>query len=116
MSSPRRDRDYLGDIVEAAERVLSYASGLNFESFLDDRRTQDAILRNLQVIGEAAKKISPSLRAAHPHLPWREMTGLRNRIVHDYFGVDLEVVWVIVEDELPGLLRDIEAILRSEDA
>jgi uncharacterized protein with HEPN domain len=114
MSDPRRDRDYLGDIVEAAERVLSYAGGFSFESFLEDGRTQDAVLRNLQVIGEAARKISPELRSAHSFLPWREMTGLRNRIVHDYFGVDLEVVWVIVNDELPVLLREIQAILGDQ--
>ena len=114
MSSPRRDRDYLGDIVEASERVLAYAAGLDIDSFLSDTRTQDAILRNLQVIGEATKRVSPSLRAAHPRIPWIQMAGLRNRFVHDYFGVDLEVVWVIIADELPGLLRDIETIMRDQ--
>ncbi len=102
------------DIAEASERALSYAGGLSFELFLEDTRTQDAILRNLQVIGEAVRKLSSELQTAYPDMPWRQMAGLRNRIVHSYFGVDLEVVWVIVTDELPVLLRNILAIQRDE--
>ena len=88
MSEQRRDKNYLADIQEAIQRILAYTEGLSYEPFLEDRKTQDGVIRNLQVIGEAVKKLSPSLRNAHPQLPWREMAGMRDKIVHDYFGIN----------------------------
>jgi uncharacterized protein with HEPN domain len=107
----RRDKQRLDDLVEATRRITSYIRGLTYEQFLEDSKTQDAVIRNLQVIGEAAKKLSQPLRKAHPHVPWKEMAGMRDRIVHEYFGIKLDIVWVVVSQELPAVLREIE---RSE--
>ena len=115
MSNPRRDCQYLADIVEAMKRALAYARDLSFHNFTNHNMAQDAILRNLQVIGEAAKKLSPALRARYRDVPWRDMAGLRDRIVHDYFGIDYEVAWDVVTNDLPRLLDVIEVILDAEN-
>jgi uncharacterized protein with HEPN domain len=110
------DAIYLGHILEAIRRIRSYVAG-GEEAFLADEKTQDAVLRNLQVIGEAAKKISADLVAGRPEIPWRSMTGLRDRVVHDYFGVSLAIVWDVVTHHLPALetdLRHLEASLERE--
>ena len=86
MSKQRRDRLFLGDIAEAIGRIIAYTGKLSYEQFLGDTMVQDAVLRNLQVIGEATKRLSPSLRDALPALPWREMAGMRDKIVHEYFA------------------------------
>ena len=93
---------YLHHILEAIERIQSYTSG-GLEAFQSDLKTQDAVVRNLQIIGEASKKVSHETRAGSPDLPWRDMAGMRDRIVHDYFGVSLDIVWDVVENHLPPL-------------
>ena len=113
MSKPRRDKHYLADIVEAIERILSYTQGLTYADFLANAMVQDAMLRNLQVIGEATKKLSDALSAAHPDVPWREMAGMRDKIVHDYFGINYQVVWDVVQRDLPGVLLQIRAMLEA---
>jgi uncharacterized protein with HEPN domain len=82
-------------------------------AFLGDRKCQDAVVRNLEIIGEAAKNVSRALRAAHPEVPWRSMTGMRDKIAHEYFGVDLRIVWMVVERELPKVKKRIAAILEA---
>ena len=110
MSNSRRDRDYVNDLHEAMRRIITYTGGLSYEAFLGDTKTQDAVIRNLQVIGEAAKKVSGRLKRAHPQIPWREMAGTRDRIVHEYFGINYDIVWTVAIDELPALLDQIDAI------
>jgi uncharacterized protein with HEPN domain len=90
--SERTDSESARDIEEAIRRISEYATGLTYEAFLLDTRTQDAIVRNLEIIGEAAKNISDRLRAEHPAIPWRSMAGVRARMIHDYFGVSFDVV------------------------
>lgn len=114
MSSPRRDGQYLADICEAMHRVLTYTKDMSCEEFAAREMAQDAVLRNLQVIGEAAKKLSPELRAQHNSVPWRDMAGLRDRIVHDYFGIDYDVVWSVVSNDVPRLLPVMLGILTDE--
>jgi len=98
----RDDRVYLGHILEAVERILLF--GQDGESrFRTDIRTQDAIIRNLQVMGEAVKKVSEETRAAHPSIPWKDIAGMRDRVVHDYFGVSLDIVWDVVAHHIPPL-------------
>ncbi len=94
------DRLYLGHILEAIERIVLYARD-GEERFRSDVRTQDAIIRNLQVLGEAAKKVSTGTRDAHPEIPWREIAGMRDRVVHDYFGISLDIVWDVVVNHIP---------------
>jgi uncharacterized protein with HEPN domain len=111
----RQDSDYLYDIQQAIERIQSYASGLSYEQFLDDIKTQDAVIRNLQVMGEAVRKLSGSLIERYPEIPWREIAGLRNRIVHDYFGINFEIIWTVVQVEIPHLSHQITRVQRQID-
>jgi uncharacterized protein with HEPN domain len=103
------DSLYLRHILEAIDRVQAYTAG-GPDAFRGDLKTQDAVVRNLQIIGEAAKKVSKETRTAHPDVPWREMTGMRDRVVHDYFGVSLDIVWDVVQNHLPSLR---EKVLRA---
>lgn len=95
----------LADMREAAERALRHVEGMSKDQFQSDEKTVDAVVRCLSIIGEAAKRVSQEDRAARNDLPWREMTGLRDRVVHDYLGVDLEIVWEVVSQNLPELVR-----------
>ena len=111
MTPPARDESmYLHDIVEAVDRILEYtASGR--DAFLDERKTQDAVVRNLEIIGEAASKVPAAIRNSRPEVPWREIVAVRNRIAHEYFDIDIEVVWDIVSRDLAALRVQIAAIL-----
>lgn len=111
MSKRRRDQDYLNDIREAMQRIIIYTKGLTFEEFLVDNKTQDAVVRNLQVIGEAVKKLSDRPKTATVRVPWKEMAGLRDKIVHDYFGINYEIVWTVARQELPVLVDEIDTLL-----
>ena len=99
--SERTNKEFLGDIREAIHRITTYVSGMTFESFAADTRTQDAVIRNLEILGEAAKSLPEQLRAKYPGIPWKSMAGARDRLIHHYFGVNLDVVWQIVITELP---------------
>ncbi len=96
---------YLRHILEAIQRVLEYTAA-GPEAFRQDLRTQDAVIRNLQVIGEATKNVSARMRGAHPEVPWKSMAGMRDRVVHDYFGISLDIVWDVVQNHLPPLARE----------
>ncbi|MBI1741763.1 DUF86 domain-containing protein [Candidatus Acetothermia bacterium] len=99
--SERTDRDFLSDIKEAIHRIEAYTGGMTYEAFLADIKTQDAVIRNLEIIGEATKNLSEELRAKHPDIPWKSMAGVRDRLIHHYFGVNLDIVWQVVTSELP---------------
>jgi uncharacterized protein with HEPN domain len=107
------DRLYLGHIVEAAERILLYAAA-GEESFRKDLMVQDAIVRNIQVMGEAVKKVSAETRAAHPELPWRDIAGMRDRVVHDYFGISLDIVWDVVKNHILPLCVVLRKLLPDQ--
>jgi uncharacterized protein with HEPN domain len=109
--SERDVRAFLQDMCEAIHRILSYTEGLDYAGFQQDIKTQDAVLRNLEILGEAAKHIPTETTEQYPNLPWREMAGTRDRLIHHYFGVNLDVVWGIVEMELPGVITELETIL-----
>ena len=108
MYKTRRDLDFLQDIEEAIERILNYTAGFSWQSFLRDYKTQDAVVRNLEVIGEATKNLSDEFRAQYPEIPWRDMAGTRDRLMHHYFGINQEIVWQIVEKDLPDLNKQIQ--------
>lgn len=109
--SKRRDLDFLSDIYEAIQRIATYTESMTYEQFLRDYKTQDAVVRNLEVIGEAAKSLSTHLKKAHPQIPWRELAGVRDKMIHHYFGINYEIVWTIAKEELPRLLPQIEDML-----
>ena len=113
MSNKRRDADYLGDVLEAMQRIQVYTEGLSRAQFMQDRRTQDAVVRNIEVIGEAVKKLSTSLRKKHPVIPWKEMAGMRDKVIHHYFGINYDTVWTVASEEIPQLASKIAAILKT---
>lgn len=107
--SVRRDADFLLDIQEAVRRISEYIANMSYEQFRKDIRTQDAVLRNLEIIGEAAKSISAAFCKQHSEIPWRQMAALRDRLIHHYFGVNLDIVWDVVTEELPAVADHIES-------
>jgi uncharacterized protein with HEPN domain len=99
---PRREFiDYLRDIVDAIDKIERFTAGMSFADFVADDKTSFAVLRALEIIGEAAKKVPDSVRSRYSEVPWREMTGLRDKLIHEYFGVNLEVVWKTLQEDLP---------------
>jgi uncharacterized protein with HEPN domain len=110
MKDSRDYRDYVADMLESAAKVMEFTEGLTLEAFLKDDKTQYAVVRGLEVIGEAAKKLPASLKAQHPGVPWRQITGMRDKLVHDYFGVNAEVVWKTAADDLPIIIASLEGI------
>ena len=109
--SERQVEDSLQDMLEAARRIRLYTENTAFEQFEKDFKTQDAVLRNLEVLGEAAKNIPEDFRYKYPDLPWSEMARTRDVLIHHYFGVNLDVVWGITELELPKVIAELEVIL-----
>jgi hypothetical protein len=106
------DRLYLQHVLDAIDRVEVFTKE-GKDEFLADLKTQDAVVRNLEVIGEAVKNLSPDTTATKPEIPWREIAGMRDKVIHHYFGVDLAVVWDSVENDLPKLKRAATEILKS---
>lgn len=113
--SRRRDLDYLNDIREAIHRILTYTANLTYQQFMGDIKTQDAVVRNLEIIGEATKNLSGNLRKSHPKIPWKDLMGMRDKMIHHYFGTNYEIVWTLAKEELGALLAQIERILAKED-
>jgi uncharacterized protein with HEPN domain len=115
---PERVTDYLEHIVEAINRVTKYLEDTrDFSDFQRDERTRDAVVRNLEIVGEAANKIrttAPEFLTSHPELPWIEMRGMRNKIIHNYFDIEWSVVWDTARDDLPELKRQVELLLRGQ--
>ncbi len=106
-----RDPAWILDMLQAVRKVLEYARGLTEREFMESSRDQDAIVRQLTILGEASKRVSTEFRDEHPEIPWKKIAGFRDVIVHDYFHVNLEKVWKIVKEELPGLVRTLENIV-----
>jgi len=108
----RSDRERLRHVIEAIERIEKYAARGEY-GFRQDELIQNWMVRHLQVIGEAARSLSPQLREAHAEVPWAGIIGMRHVLVHEYFGIDLDIVWRAVSVDLPELKRKIEAILQE---
>jgi uncharacterized protein with HEPN domain len=101
---PKRDPELLiEDMLSAIHKVGIYTTGLTKELFQQDEKTVDAVVRNLEVVGEAARQMPEDFISRFPNVPWRQIAGLRNRIVHDYFGLDLEIIWQVIQHDLPQL-------------
>jgi uncharacterized protein with HEPN domain len=111
-----RDRQYLRDILEAAKLARSYVAEKTLDEFLADTQCQDAVIRRLEIVGEAARRLSDSTRSARPDLPWRKMIGMRNIMIHGYDAVDLSVVWDTAQRELPTLIAALEPLLEPGEA
>ncbi|HET7272455.1 MAG TPA: DUF86 domain-containing protein [Rubrobacter sp.] len=108
------DEVYLRHILESLERIEAYTAG-GREDFMHSSMAQDATVRNLEVVGEATKSLSPEIRSAHPEIPWRNMARTRDALIHDYMGVDLEIVWEEVENRLRPLRDHHSTLLEPDD-
>ncbi len=98
---------YLDDILEAIDKIRTYTAGMSADSFAADNKTLDAVLRNLEVIGEAVKRIPDEIRLQHQQVEWKKIAGLRDILIHQYFGIDAEIIWDVVHNKLPELERQI---------
>jgi uncharacterized protein with HEPN domain len=101
---------YLDDMIEAAGLVIEFARGFDMATFSVDRRTRDAVIRNLEVLGEAAKKLTDDVRSMDDTIPWRRIMGMRDVLAHDYFGIDDHILWDVVSVEIPRLLLQLTAL------
>ena len=109
----RDETAYLFDMLVAARDAVAFADGLSYDEYLGDRRHQFAILKAVEIVGEAASRLSAETRDLHPCIPWREITGMRDRLVHAYFDVDLRLVWDTVRGDLPSLIAKLEPLVSS---
>lgn len=108
-----RDLLHLQHMLDAGEAIIEYTVD-GHDAFMEDRRTRDAVVRNLEIIGEAAKRLSQALRDREQQIPWRKIAGLRDIVAHQYDYVDYQEVWNVVEDDLPGFLEEIRRMLASK--
>lgn len=111
--SERSDKQLLLDMLESINRAMRYTKGMSLERFLNDEQVRDAVMRNIQIIGEAANRTSRALQSATPHIEWSKIIGMRHRLVHDYFEIEEAIVWRVVIDYLPPLAEELEKILTT---
>jgi len=104
---------YLKDILEAMESIEKFVQGMDFERFKKDDKTVSAVIRKFEIIGEATKQIPDEIRKSHPGIPWKEMAGMRDRLIHFYFGVDYKLVWETIKKRLPKIKPQIGQILKQ---
>ena len=112
---PRRDwRLFIDDITESILRIERYCRGLTYGSFSGDQKTIDAVVRNITVIGEAARNVPAEVVARHPEIPWNEMREMRNVVVHGYFGISTQIVWETAQNDLPSLVGLMKALVDAQ--
>src|SRR5437879_6357071 len=105
--------DYLGDILDATRKAISFLGQMNADDLAADEKTAYAVVRALEIVGEASKRVPQEVRDRYPGVPWRSMAGIRDKLIHDYVSVNLEVVWKTVAEDLPRLVTQMEDILRA---
>lgn len=110
MKATEADLTYLRHILDAISRIESYLAGVDREAFDSTPLLQDGVIRQLQIVGEAVKRLSPELRGRTPGVPWRQIAGMRDKITHDYMGVDLEAVWLTATEDLGPLKHSVEEL------
>lgn len=108
--SSRGDKELVDDMKAAIASIFEYTDGLNYEAFLADNRTKDAVVRNLEVLGESSKNVSKPFKQRHSQIPWKNLAMVRDRLIHHYFGVNYEIVWTIISDRLPEVLEKLEKL------
>jgi uncharacterized protein with HEPN domain len=114
MSKGREVADYLDDILTALSDIEDFTRGLRYETFSEDKKTINAVIRSLEVLGEATKHIPTSFRQKHPGIPWSKMAGMRDVLIHDYMGVDLKTVWKVAQERLPELKNLLEKLISAK--
>lgn len=103
---------YFQDIADSIRNIEKYTKGFSFDDFFEDGKTVDAVVRNLEIIGEASRHVSRQTKRKYPEIPWAQIVGMRNKVIHEYSGVDLTILWKTVEEDIPDLKRKIEEIMR----
>ncbi len=106
----REYSDFLRDMLENAQRAIQFTAGMDYETFAKDDKTIYAVIRAVEIIGEAAANIPEKVRSEYPGIPWREVKGMRNKLVHHYFGINVEVVWQTIHEDLPILIDALKNI------
>jgi uncharacterized protein with HEPN domain len=109
----RNDTTYVQHMIEAIETIQAYIGECTFEAFVDNRMMVDAVVRELEILGEAANQVSEALKDKHPEIPWFKMRGLRNFVIHEYFAVNEKIVWDTCKENLPGLKVQLEQVTRA---
>lgn len=108
--SKRNDDLLIEDIISSCNKILNYTENISEEAFKSDDKTIDAVIRNFEIIGEASNKLSESFKEENPKIDWFKMTGLRNRLIHDYMGIDLSIIWSVIQHYLKSLKKELEDI------
>ena len=103
---------FIKDIVDSIEKIEKYCQNITYEQFLQDDKTKDAVVRNLEIIGEAAKNIPDHIKEISSETAWKSMAGMRDKLIHEYAGVDLKIVWAVIQEELPPLRPEVERLLK----
>lgn len=111
---PRNWKMRITDILECIAKIRRFTKGYSFDDFQGDDKTIDSVLRNLEIIGEAARHVPAEIRARYPELPWAEMLTMRNIVIHEYHGVNLKIIWQTVKEDLPALVSPLKRILQEE--
>lgn len=114
MTEKREVLQFLQDIAEMMTHIQAFTAGMDFDAFIKDTKTNFAVFRALEVIGEAAKQIPDDVRERHPHIPWKRMAGMRDRLIHGYFGVDFDIVWETASRLIPELAPKIGKVVEVE--
>lgn len=114
MKEKRDPSDYLRDVLDAIDKIAQFTRGMNSEQFAGDDKTQFAVVRAMEIVGEATKQIPKTVRSRHPQVPWTKMAGMRDKLIHGYFGVDLEIVWETATQLIPTLKPLISKALEGE--
>ncbi len=105
--------DYIDDMLDAIYKIQTFLSDFDFENFSQDNKTQFAVIRALEIVGEASKKIPDHIKVLYPDVPWREIAGMRDKLIHDYFGVDIDVVWKTAIEDIPSVLISLHRIKKN---
>jgi uncharacterized protein with HEPN domain len=110
-----KDRIRVQHILDEAGEACKYAKGISFDEFVEDGKTVRAVMRSIEVMGEAASKVSIEFRKEHPDVPWQKIIGMRNRLIHVYFDIDYSIVWQTVKENLPPLIVQLQSILKNKE-